>query len=132
MGKRTDLFIKETGADKLPNVEIVPFLQKRDLEQEYLKCAVMVLPSRQECWGLVINEAASFGTPIVSTWGSGAAVEFFSDDYPQFLAKPGNIKELYDKIRNCMEEDNKPYSDFLIKKSKEYTIDKQVRAHLKL
>lgn len=129
MGKRTEMFIKETGVDKLPNIEIVPFLQKEELEQEYLKCALMVLPSRQECWGLVVNEAASFGTPIVSTWGSGAAVEFLADRYPHYLAEVDNIKDLYNKIGNCIEDDNVSYSAFLIQKSMKYTIDKEVQEH---
>ena len=46
------------------------------------------------CLRLVVNEAASFGTPIVSTWGSGAAMEFIGDDYPQFLAKPADAGSL--------------------------------------
>ena len=67
MGKRTELFLKEMG--NMPeNVKVIPFLQKSDLEEEYRRCSLLLLPTRQECWGLVVNEAASFGTPIVSTW----------------------------------------------------------------
>jgi len=69
--------------------------------------------------------------PIVSTWGSGAAVEFLADAYPQYLAKPGDAEDLYRCIRNCVDaEDNEAYSAYLIGKSKEYTIERSVRAHL--
>jgi len=131
MGKRTELF-KERFSGMIPdNVEIIPFLQKKELEEEYRNCGLLLLPSRQECWGLVINEAASFGMPIVSTWGSGAAVEFLADAYPQYLAKPGDAEDLYRCIRNCVDaEDNEAYSAYLIGKSKEYTIERSVRAHL--
>lgn len=101
MDFRTEQFIADM--EGLPdNVEVVPFLQKSELETEYGRCRMMVLPSRQECWGLVINEAASFGCPIVSTWGSGAAIEIVSDNYPQFLAEPGNVESLCAAIRACM------------------------------
>ena len=130
MGSRTALFEKE---HEIPdNVEIIPFLQKQDLEREYRSCGVLVLPSRQECWGLVINEAASFGMPIVSTWGSGAAVEFLANDYPQFLAKPGDPKNLLQCIHRLWEmKDKDAYSAFLIEKSKRYSIERSVQEHLR-
>lgn len=131
MGSRTELFLKDHEAPE--NVEIVPFLQKRELEREYQTCAMLVLPSRQECWGLVINEAASFGTPVVSTWGSGAAVEFLADAYPQYLAKPGDAEDLLKCIRACISEENRgAYGDYLRKKTNEYSIEQSVGVHQKI
>ncbi len=131
MGKRTQQFIEEQGASGLENVEIIPFLQKQDLTEEYRRCAALVLPSRQECWGLVVNEAASFGTPIVSTWGSGAAVEFLAEDYPQYLAKPGDAQSLYQCIKLLRQSETKDYSEFLKEKSRQYSIEKSVQMHLR-
>lgn len=131
MGTRTKLFMQNHEIPE--NVEIIPFLQKGELEEEYKKCTMLVLPSRQECWGLVINEAASFGTPIVSTWGSGAAVEFLADRYPQYLAKPGDAKALYKCICECIwAEDKEQYCEYLLKKSNNYTIEKSVQAHMQV
>ncbi len=113
------------------NTEIIPFLSKKELAKEYLHCSVMVLPSIQECWGLVINEAASYGVPIVSTYGSGAAVEFLKDsDFKGYLIKPGDYLMLSDAVNRCIEQENKSYSEYLIEKSKGYTIEKCVQAHL--
>ena len=131
MGKRTALFTEKYHPERVENVRIIPFLQKKDLEAEYRRCALMVLPSRQECWGLVINEAASFGTPIVSTTGSGAAVEFLSDGYPQYLAVPGDEKDLHRAILQLINtEDLQAYSMYLMNKSESYTIEKGVQVHL--
>lgn len=131
MGKRTSLFYKEMG--EIPaNVEIIPFLQKSDLELEYRRCALLLLPSRQECWGLVINEAASFGTPIVSTRGSGAAIEFLEDKYSCYLAEPCNVEDLYDCVHKCLFSDNKEYSDYLKEKSKCFSIEKNVEAYMEM
>lgn len=132
MGKRTELFAKEQEVSKLQNVEVISFLQKEELEKEYKKCALLLLPSRRECWGLVVNEAASFGMPIVSTWGSGAAVEFLGDKYPEYLAMPGDSEELYNcvvKLLNSSEVD--VYKQYLFEKSKLYSIEKSVEAHMK-
>lgn len=131
MGKRTGLFVRENGP--IPeNVEIVPFLQKEELSKEYQHCRILLLPSRQECWGLVVNEAASFGTPIVSTWGSGAAIEMLSDYYPQYLAIPGNPMSLLKCLRTCLQTSQKDYCEFLKIKSKKYTIENMVKAHVNI
>lgn len=132
MGLRTELFIRQCGF--IPNnVEIIPFLQKEQLQEEYKRCKLILLPSRQECWGLVINEAASFGTPIVSTFGSGAAVEFLSESkFSEYLAQPNDSISLQLCVEKCFFSDNKEYSSFLINKSKNYTIEKSVLAHMSL
>ena len=130
MGNRTDMFIERFDLENVNNIDIIPFLQTPELEKEYLHAKAVVLPSRQECWGLVVNEAASYGTPIVSTKGSGAAVEFIGDTFPQFLADPGNEKSLYHCIKKCMNSDNKTYSEYLIQKSKDYNIENSVKNHL--
>lgn len=131
MGKRTELFAEKYHPERLRNVRIIPFLQKKELEGQYRSCAVLVLPSRQECWGLVVNEAASFGTPIVSTWGSGAAVEFLVGGYPQYLAVPGDEDDLHRAIQQLLRSDDyRAYSDYLLNKTKEYTIDRNVEVHL--
>ena len=131
MGSRTDLFVEEQRTAEIPNVEVVPFLSKPELEKEYASCSMMVLPSRKECWGLVINEAASFGAPIVSTKGSGAAVEFLSDsEYACFLAEVDDANSLLEKISSLSESDTREYSEYLLEKSKSYSIEKSVKIHL--
>lgn len=132
MGKRTQTFIKEVGY--IPsNVEIIPFLQKEELEKEYMKCALLLLPTRQECWGLVVNEAASFGTPIVSTWGSGAALEFIKGSYPQYLAKVNDVDSLLSCVKQCLSAiDNKFYGMYLKNKSANYNIEHMVREHVRV
>lgn len=131
MGRRTRKFIRE---NRIPaNVEIIPFLQKQELEREYRSCAMLVLPSRRECWGLVVNEAASWGTPIVSTRGSGAAVELLLDEYPQYLAKPGDPEDLLRCIHRLLDsQTTEAYQAYLLHKSASYSIERSVREHLPL
>jgi len=132
MGNRTELFCDEQKVRNLNNVEIIPFLNKKELEEEYQNCMMLVLPSRQECWGLVINEAASYGMPIVSTWGSGAAVEFLEgSEYECFLANVDDSASLYEKImqlKACVSKDE--YIKFLLEKSKQYSVQKNIEIHM--
>lgn len=131
MGKRTEKFLRE---QRIPsNVEVIPFLSKAELEQAYRECALLVLPSRRECWGLVVPEAASFGTPIVSTWGSGAAMEFLADAYPQYLASSGDPQDLFRCIaRFFASGETEQYREYLLQKSESYDIERSVRIHVEL
>lgn len=133
MGNRTNLFKAECDIDLLNNVEVVPFLQKHELELEYKKCKALILPSRKECWGLVVNEAAAFKTPIISTFGSGAALEFLGDSYAQFLAQSGDSNSLSNVVNKFIVFNKiEQYSDYLYKKSLNYSIEKSVEKHIEV
>jgi len=121
--------------NEIRNVEVIPFLTKEELALEYQRCQMLVLPTRKECWGLVINEGAAYGIPIVATYGSGAAVEFLLDKYEKYLAKSGNVDDLAYRIQLVMQatmEEKEEYAKYLRGKAREYTIDKMVEIHLKI
>lgn len=131
-GNRTEELLNKVHDLNIKNIEVISFLEKTKLAEEYLKCKLLVLPSKQECWGLVINEAASYGTPIVSTYGSGAAIEFLEDEYPFFLAKPNDIYDLDEKINNFLKFKNLSlFEEYLLNKSKKYTIENMVEMYRK-
>ena len=123
-GIRSNLLSERVNKMGLSNVEIIPFLEKKDLYTEYQQCKCLLLTSRQECWGLVINEAASFGCPIVATKGSGAAVEFL-DSY---------VCDSIDDVLLKIHDDNylNNIKSILLEKSKKYYIEKNVIETLKV
>lgn len=57
-------FVKDHN---LLNVTIVDFLNKNELFQYYKACDIFVLPTREDIWGLVINEAMACGLPVISS-----------------------------------------------------------------
>ena len=99
MSSRADLFNELVKSKNMKNVEVVPFMDKETLNKEYKNCKLLLLTSRKECWGLVINEAASFGCPILASKYAGAAVEFLGDSYDKYLVDPFNIDEIVTKIK---------------------------------
>lgn len=134
MGRKTDSFHKLVAKYGLEDVELVPFLSPTDLYREYQTAGLMILPSRQECWGLVAIEAAACGCPIVSTWGSGAAIDLLFRDYPQQLADPGDSSSLAAVIKeyfNSSSAYKQRYSQYLSNAAGKYTIENSVSATLK-
>lgn len=60
----------------LSQFHFVGFKDKKELESYYAGADLFVLPTRYDIWGLVINEAMSFGLPVLSTDRCVAAKEF--------------------------------------------------------
>ena len=131
--ERSDELESLVRAKNRSNIRVIPYLDKKVLNRLYHTCSALVLPTRQECWGLVVNEAASFGAPIVSTRGSGAALEFLSETAPQLLAEPGDSASL----AGCMEtfldlsySEVIEYSSRLRAIAQEYSTEAMVQDHL--
>ena len=129
-GNRSELLKEKAKSMNISNIEIIPFLQKNDLFNEYKNCKALFLPTNQECWGLVVNEAASFGCPIVSTYGSGAACEFLKEKYSCFLAQPGNVDEMIKCIKQLDCINLEQYKKDLLHKSSTYSIEENVNITL--
>lgn len=131
MDKKSEEFKQLVSKENIKNIEIVPFLKKDKLYEEYKNCKLLLLTSRKECWGLVINEAASFGTPIIASKYAGAGVEFLEDNYSQFLIDPYNAENSANKIKELLNyEEIEKYKQFLIYKSQKYSIEENVDRYI--
>lgn len=75
--KEYERLICELG---LTNVHIQGFVDKKTIFSYYHASDVFVLPTREDIWGLVINEAMACGLPVISTDRCIAAVELIQDD----------------------------------------------------
>jgi glycosyltransferase involved in cell wall biosynthesis len=49
----------------IPDVRITGFLNQTEIPRAYAAADLLVLPSRAERWGLVVNEAMNFSLPII-------------------------------------------------------------------
>jgi glycosyltransferase involved in cell wall biosynthesis len=67
-----------------------------DLVAYYRDADVFVLPSRSEPWGMVLNEAAAAGLPLVATEESGAAHDLI--DGNGFRVPAGDVRALREAL----------------------------------
>lgn len=75
-------------------VLFVGMVQAEYVNTFYSHCDVFILPSRFDGWGAVLNEAASYGMPLISTDQCGAAHHLITKSGNGQMVKAGNIKEL--------------------------------------
>lgn len=76
------------------NVHFVGFKNQTELPDYFVIADVFVLPSTDEPWGLIINEAMNFGLPIITTDKVGASPDLVKDGENGFIYPVGNIEKL--------------------------------------
>ncbi len=123
-GNRSDLLKDKVAGMKLKNVEIIPFLKKEELYVEYQTCKCLLLTSRRECWGLVINEAASFGCPIIASKYAGAAMDLVEKRF--LIDVYGDKLKILDIIENNEKLLAKESKLSLMERNKNYSIENTV------
>lgn len=93
--------------NELSNIHFENFKTKKELMKFYAMADIFVLPTRYDIWGLVINEAMSFGLPIISTDKCVAAMEFNRIKENAIIVKSDSIAELTQAIENLLNNDEK-------------------------
>ena len=70
------------------------FVAREELPRLYGSADLMALPSREEVWGLVVNEALACGTPVLATDNVGAAADLLEDNVNGYVVPPRNLESL--------------------------------------
>ena len=67
-GKPTDEYLRQRERLHLTErVHFVGYCSKSELADYYQSADLFVLPTREDIWGLVINEAMAYGLPVITT-----------------------------------------------------------------
>ena len=72
----------------------------------YAIASVFVLPSREEVWGLVVNEAMAAGVPVVVSDRAGSSADLVQTDRQGFVFRAGSISNLAKKIGQLLSNDS--------------------------
>ncbi|MEM1137068.1 MAG: glycosyltransferase, partial [Bacteroidota bacterium] len=100
-GKEPDIFFKD-------------FLQPNDLVKEMDNAGVFCLPSNYEPWGVVIQEFAAAGLPIIASNACGAASVFVKINYNGLLFKNGHLGNLQEKLEILFKKNIKELQEWSI------------------
>lgn len=84
------------------NVKLIPFMVKDELMRYYDAADIFVLPTREDVWGLVINEAMARGLPIITTDKCGAGVELIEDGGNGYIVSCEDENGLLEKIKSLI------------------------------
>jgi len=113
------------------NLWILPFLKSEDLADYYKAADAFVLPTNEDIWGLVINEAMAYGLPIFSTDRCIAAETMQGEGVSLFPV--GDNAAIIDSLMALNRaSDGFSLSESVLEKSRDYTIEKMAERHIEV
>ena len=104
-GNETEEYRKLVRQYGLQTVHFLPFMEKEELSDYYALSDLFVLPTREDIWGLVINEAMAHGLPVITTKKCLAGLELVEDGINGFLIENEDAELLSDRINQILEND---------------------------
>jgi glycosyltransferase involved in cell wall biosynthesis len=123
--------VEELGVQ---NVHFVGFTKKEALKRYYRAADFFVHPTREDIWGLVINEAMAQGLPVISTNRCIAALEMVKEGENGFIVSVEDVEGLAKRIeelagnasmRNRMGTES-------LKIIRSYTIEEMAKRHMEV
>lgn len=115
----------------LENVHFVDFMPKEKLWSYYQAADLFVLPTRDDPWGLVVNEAMANALPVITTTRCIAGLEMVEDGVNGFLYEPEDVDKLHELL-NAVSKGSlnlEKMADSALQTAKKYTIEEMVEAH---
>ena len=91
-------------AKRIPEscISFVPFMSPDKLQYYYRAADVFCLPTREDIWGLVINEAMTYSLPIVTTDRCGAGIELIESGENGYLVPVDDVLNTKISIENAL------------------------------
>lgn len=118
----------------LENVFFAGFKKKEKLRQYYQAADLFVLPTREDIWGLVVNEAMANGLPVITTDKCIAGIELVKNGENGYIVPVDNVEMLSVKINEILSNsilcENMAWSSLKIIKN--YTIEAMARRHAQI
>ena len=92
-------------AHALDNVVFTGFVNQSELPALYAASDVFVLPSKDESWGLAVNEAMCASLPVVVCREVGCVADLVRDGINGYTPEAGDIEGLVRALRRLIEDE---------------------------
>lgn len=115
----------------LENVHFEGFKTKEDLKCYYQAADLFVFPTREDIWGLVVNEAMANGLPVITTDKCVAGLELIKDGENGYIVSAENADELAKRINELLSDDwlQEKMAKNNLRKIRKYTVENMAIEH---
>lgn len=109
----------------LRNIHFLGFKSKDEILSYYKAADIFVLPTREDIWGLVINEAMANGLPVITTDKCVAGLELVKDYDNGFIVPVESVDKLSLRINELINNDKLriKMSENSLNRASKYTIE---------
>lgn len=124
-GNPTKEYLDLKNTLQLENIHFLGFKSKDEISRYYRASDLFVLPTREDIWGLVINEAMANGLPVITTDRCVAGLELVKNYDNGFIVPVESVDELSIRINEIINNDELmlTMSESSLRKAKKYTIE---------
>lgn len=129
-GKPTNEYLKMVSEKQLTNVHFIGFKLKDELNEYYRASDLFVLPTREDIWGLVVNEAMAQGLPVVTTNRCVAGLELIQDPAYGQIVPIENVTALTNTIQYELDNLSEARTTRILNKIKQYTVEQMAHVHI--
>lgn len=132
-GNPTKEYINLVNELNLKNIKFLDFMPHDELIKYYCAADLFVFPTREDIWGLVINEAMACGLPIITTNRCIAGVELVKNGQNGYIVKAESEKALQERIFDFFSKNEAEIQDMQNKSLyfiKKYTIENMAKYHI--
>lgn len=133
-GTPTEEYVRMKEEYNLSNLHFIDFMKRELLADYYIAADLFALPTREDIWGLVINEAMAHGLPVVATDRCGAALELVEDDVNGYIVPVDDYISLGERINDIMNNNEKreAMSKASLEKIRNYTVENMAEEHIRI
>lgn len=116
------------------SVHFIDFCEKSVLARYYQASDLFVLPTREDIWGLVINEAMANGLPVISTDQCMAALDLVKSGVNGYIVPSEDAAALREKMQYLLRNEQalRQFGENSLQIIHAYTIEKMAEMDYKL
>lgn len=103
-GYETEEYAELARKYNVHNLNFINHIQLEQLKDYYIAADIFVLPTRSDTWGLVINEAMSYGLPIITTDACVAGTQLIENGVNGYIIESENVQELHERIADLLDD----------------------------
>ena len=133
-GQPTQEYLRLQQEKGLKHVHFVGFQSKEELARFYRAADCFVLPTREDIWGLVINEAMGYGLPVVTTDRCVAGLELVENGKNGYIVGAGQAEPLREALLRLLADEDLCWdmAENSLKAIGPYTLEQMAAEHMKI
>jgi glycosyltransferase involved in cell wall biosynthesis len=103
-GPQRSMLLEQTARLGMSDVHILDHVEVRDIPAMYALADIFVLPSLEETWGLVANEAMACGLPVILTDCVGSSVDLVRDGRNGYVVPAADPASIADRCLRLLRD----------------------------
>lgn len=116
----------------LKNVSLLGYKSKEIVFKYYKAADLFILPTREDIWGLVVNEAMACGTPVVTTNRCIAGLELIDNGEQGYIIATESSDQIVISVEKIFKDENvyRTMCENCLIRIQDYTIERMINRQL--